>query len=319
MRHKEASVGGKRRRRISAVLAAGALLTVLACAVGAQDRTAPRFGELIRGGEGPRDVILMPCLGCDGTSWAEFMERNRRRYRMVAVTWPGMGSTALPVASNGPDGTPYFDYLMDALDFLIEAEGLDRPVLVGHSAAAVAAVRFASERPHRISGVVNVDAIVANGDTYGFGPEERKQWADAEMAAVLAQYDDSAAWARLNSAPSTLSPERGAFYERMWRMPPRQHVFAYWRDWLRTDVGVLLPHLTVPFLAIHALPADSTRAAEKRADLEARYRRAPMPTGGRVVYVLNSGHTIWEYRPEAFDQALAEFTLGTAVQVLGAR
>ncbi len=235
---------------------------------------------------------------------------------MVAVTWPGMGTTALPEVVEHPDGTPYFDYLMDALTSLIARENLERPVLVGHSAAAVAAVRFAAERPDLLSGVVNVDAIVANGDTYGFGPKERRAWADAEMAEVLQRYDSDTAWTRFNSAPSSMTPERGAFYQRMWRTPPRKHVFAYWRDWLRTDAGILLPTLSIPFLAIHALSADPEKAANKRADLEARYRRAPMPVGGRVVYIENSGHTIWEYRPEAFDRALGEFVLGTAVHTV---
>lgn len=113
-----------------------------------------RFGEVERMGQGVRDMILMPCLGCDASSWIPFMERNRDRYRMVAVTWPGLGATALPEVVADPRGTPYFDYLMDALDLLIDREDLDRPVLVGHSAAAVAAVRFAAERPERVSAVI---------------------------------------------------------------------------------------------------------------------------------------------------------------------
>ncbi len=276
----------------------------------------PAFGEVRVDGHGARDLVLMPCLGCDATSWTAFMERNRERYRMAAVTWPGMGTTTLPIVPDDPEGTPYFDYLMDAIGLLIERGGLDRPVLVGHSAAAVAALRFAAERPELVSGVVNVDAIVANRDTYGFTPEQRRAWADAEMAEVLRRYDDDEAWARLNAAPAGMASERGAFYQRMWLQPPRQNVFAYWRDWLRTDAGALLPGLSVPFLAIHALPEDPSRAADKRADLEDRYRRAPMPVGARVVYIQDSGHTVWEYRPEAFDRALAEFVLGSAAQAV---
>jgi len=305
---------GDGKRRIFTALASLGLAGALAACGRAEPPSPHGFGEVLRVGEGDRDVVLMPCLGCDATAWDRFMARNRNRYRMVAVTWPGMGSTALPDVPDDPEGTPYFDHLMEALDLLIEAEGLDRPVLVGHSAAAVAAVRFAAERPLRLSGVVNVDAIVANGETYGFRPDQRRRWADSTMATVLDRYDDDEAWARFNSAPTRMSPERAAFYQRMWRTPPRRHVFAYWRDWLRTDAGALLPSLRPPFLAIHALPVDSAGAAEKRADLQARYRRAPMPTGGRVVYIADSGHTIWEYRPEAFDRALAGFVLGTMDQ-----
>ena len=278
-----------------------------------------RFGQVLRAGTGARDVILMPCLGCDASSWSELMERNRERYRMFALTWPGMADTPLPEVHEDPLGTPYFDYLMDALVLLIEREEIDRPVIVGHSAAAVAAVRFAAERPDLIAGVVNVDAIGANGDTYGYTPEERLAWADAEMQSVLDAYDDDEAWAQLNAPPTTMSPERNAFYGRMWLAHPKEHVFAYWRDWLRTDVGSVLPHLEVPFLAIHALRRDEAAAAEKRAGLQRRYARAPVPPGSRVVYVEDSGHTIWEYRPEAFDDALADFVLGSEERSIGSR
>ena len=108
--------------------------------------------------------------------------------------------------------------------------------------------------------------------------------------------------------------DRAAFYARMWLMPPRENAFAYWRDWLRSDVGILLPALRVPFLAIHALSANPDRAASKRDDLERRYGLAPMPPGGRVVFIEDSGHTIWEYQADAFDAALAEFVLGTATR-----
>ncbi|MGH7459740.1 MAG: alpha/beta fold hydrolase [Longimicrobiales bacterium] len=81
-----------------------------------------RFGEVVRSGTGPRDVILMPCLGCDASSWDEFMERNGQLYRMFALTWPGMGDTRLPMVEADSAGTPYFDYLMESLRLLIERD-----------------------------------------------------------------------------------------------------------------------------------------------------------------------------------------------------
>ena len=278
-----------------------------------------RMGHVEVVGSGTRDVILMPCLGCDWHAWDRFMERNSERYRMVAVSWPGMGDTDLPRVVADPHGTPYFDYLMDALRRLIDREELDRPVIVGHSAAAVAAVRFAAEYPDLVSGVVNVDAIVANLDTYGYTRAQRIAWADGEMVDVLRQYDSDGAWRDLNSPPSLVDAERAAFYSRMWLTPPRHNVFAYWRDWLRTDAGTLLPKLRVPFLAIHALNADPERAAAKREDLETRYRMAPVPPGSRVVYIADSGHSIWEYRPEEFDEVLAGFVLGSATVTVRGR
>lgn len=218
-----------------------------------------RFGELLTVGEGPRDLVLIPCPGCDASSWSGFMERNRARYHMVAVTWPNLGSAARPGLAADTVGTPHLDYLMDALDLLIERRKLERPVLVGHSAAAVVAMRFAAEQPDRVSAVVNVDEIVANDGTAEGGPGQRLAWEDA---------------------------------------------------------GRYLPSLTVPFLAIHALPEDTERAARKRAELSRRYARAPMPVGGRVAFMDESGPTIWEDRPEAFDAVIADFILGAKAETV---
>ncbi len=102
---------------LSCVLTAASLLVG-----GPADAQEARFGDVRRDGQGPRDIVLMPCLGCDASSWTRFMERNRERYRMVAVTWPGMGATALPDVAEDPDGTPYFDHLMEALGSLLQAE-----------------------------------------------------------------------------------------------------------------------------------------------------------------------------------------------------
>jgi pimeloyl-ACP methyl ester carboxylesterase len=54
---------------------------------------------------------------------------------------------------------PDLDEVTEALDRLIEREGLVKPVLVGHSSATVVAVRYAADRPGRIAGVVSVDPV----------------------------------------------------------------------------------------------------------------------------------------------------------------
>ena len=69
--------------------------------------------------------------------------------------------------------------------------------------------------------------------------------------------------------------------------------------------------LRVPFLTIHALRADADRASTKRADLRRRYAMAPVPPGSRIMYIEDAGHSIWEYRADAFDAAMAEFVLVT--------
>jgi len=162
--------------------------------------------------------------------------------RVSAVSRQDLPDVAVRVENDDPDWVPVgfpspatvqLGLTGPARDLFRVA--VDRPVIVGHSAAAVLAVRFAAEHPELVGGVVNVDAIVANKDTYGFSTEERRAWADDEMADVLARYDSPDAWQELNSRPTLPDTARARFYEDMWRTPPRENVFAYWRDWLRAE------------------------------------------------------------------------------------
>ena len=46
---------------------------------------------LERGSEGST-LLLIPCAGCGARSWNEFLETNEDRFRMIAVTLPGLCS-----------------------------------------------------------------------------------------------------------------------------------------------------------------------------------------------------------------------------------
>ena len=96
---------------------------------------APSFGHVEKSGSGKPVLILVPCLGCDWQSWDEFMERNKDDYTMYAVTWPGMGDTPMPDVPADAAGLPFHDYLDQAMTALIKREGLDKPTIIGHSAA----------------------------------------------------------------------------------------------------------------------------------------------------------------------------------------
>jgi len=131
------------------------------------------FGHVERAGTGPVPMILMPCLGCDWRAFDEFMARNGSRYRMFAVTWPGMGDTPLPRVAPSRDGTPLWDNLIAATARLIKEEQLEHPVLVGHSATGPLVVRFAVEHPDLVGKVITLDATIANDATRGPTPRWR--------------------------------------------------------------------------------------------------------------------------------------------------
>lgn len=281
-------------------------LAVLASGLNRQSAANEKFGHVEKAGNGPITLILVPCLGCDWTSFDTFMERNAGRYTMYAITWPGMGDTALPEIQESDSLTPYYDYITQALVNLIHEEGLEKPVILGHSAAAPAVIKFAYEYPDLIAKAISVDAIITNKDTLGFSMKQRLAWADAEFAEVIENYDNDAAWTKLNTATVKTLGERAGFYTEMWRTPPRQNVFAYWLDWLRVDAGKMVAELSVPVLGIYAIrPGTEDPEAVKNE----RGERIDANTCGspfEAVFIEDSYHTIWESNPEGFDRALAE-------------
>lgn len=267
-----------------------------------------RFGEVAWFGHGPVTLVLVPCLGCDWRAWDGFMARNGELYTMAAVTWPGLGATSMPdlESREEPSETPLWDYLDRALENLLSCHGIEDPVLVGHSAAAVSVVRFAADHPTLVRAVVAVDGTITNWDTFGYSRSERRAWAEAQFADVRKRYDNEQAWRRLNSPPKLPDSDRSAFYGRMWLRPPRENVLSYWAEWLKVDVGTRMAELDTPLLGLYAI-GDDEDAGEVRRKKLARFERAGAKDTTQVAFVEGVGHSIWEYDMEAFEQHLKRF------------
>ncbi len=293
------------KRTLSLRLGLVFLATLVAMA--AAPLEPPRFGSYSKIGAGDTTLILVPCLGCDGRAWDEFMTRNADRYTMYAVTWPGMGTTELPDVSAAPGESPLWSYILEAMTTLMDEQEIADAVLVGHSAAGPYVVQYGQQHPERVRGVVSVDATITNWDTFGFSPRQREEWAAEEMRQVLEQYDDDDAWAALNAAPNLPDPARSAFYGDMWTRPPRSHVLAYWREWLAADSGILIDEYPRPLLALFAIRSSDDTPEATRRDRLARYERAGASPHVRVEFIEDAGHSIWEWQAVAFDDAIAAF------------
>lgn len=288
---------------------------VLSLVAGMQDSPAHsppgRFGHVEKMGTGDTTLILVPCLGCDWHSWDEFMERNKNRYTMYAVTWPGMGDTRMPDIAAKENETPLWNNVMTAMEHLIKSEALNDPILVGHSAAGPFVVHFADKYPGLVGGIVTVDGTITDWETYNFTRDERNEWAKNEMVRVREKYGSDEKWTSFNAPPKSLSDEnRRALYGRMWKLPKREDVFRYWREWLMTDVGVMLPRMKVPALAMYALRPNHPELASARIQRLARFNRNDAASTIQIVFVHPSGHMVWEHQPRVFDRMIAEFVAG---------
>ena len=109
-------------------------------------------------GTGKQALILIPGLGFDASVYDDFVEANKDKYTMYAVTIPGYGKTMAPPMP--PEGTSYGDQtwnkgVIHGIVRLIEKEKIQKPVIVGHFVQGTQlALRMAIDYPEKVGGVI---------------------------------------------------------------------------------------------------------------------------------------------------------------------
>src|ERR1700756_1357046 len=104
-------------------------------------------------GSGPTVLLLHATLH-DRHDFDPIVEQLAKRYRTIAVDWPGHGDSNLVDATMEPSAPLFADVLEDVVDGL----GLSRAVLIGNSVGGFAAARLAITRPECVAGLVLVNA-----------------------------------------------------------------------------------------------------------------------------------------------------------------
>lgn len=102
---------------------------------------------------GPADgppVLLLPALGETASDWAQVRDELARERRVFAVSLRGHGRS---------ERTPEYslELMRDDVTGLLDALGLDRVDLVGHSMGAVVSHLVAQAQPHRVVRLVLED------------------------------------------------------------------------------------------------------------------------------------------------------------------
>jgi pimeloyl-ACP methyl ester carboxylesterase len=95
-----------------------------------------------RYGESPAKVVALHGWGRTRADWNATLQR----YDALALDLPGFGAT--PAPDEGWSTAQYADWVRECLD------GLDRPVLVGHSFGGRVAVRLTATSPELVRGIV---------------------------------------------------------------------------------------------------------------------------------------------------------------------
>lgn len=109
-------------------------------------------------GDGPTVLLLHATLH-SRHDFDPIVDALARRYRTIAVDWPGHGdSDPIPAAVE-----PSAPLLADVLEDVVDGLGITRAVLIGNSVGGFAAARLAINHPDTVAGLV----LVNNG---GFLP-----------------------------------------------------------------------------------------------------------------------------------------------------
>lgn len=292
------------------------ILTILFSLANPQGLAGQKPGELAevhRLGQGEKTLVLLPCMAGRWRSFDSFMERNRERYTMFAVTFPGYGGTPFPPLEINGTGTPWRDNAISGLERLWREEELGAAAIVAHSWGTSIAVEFAARHPELVTHLVNLDGLLFKPlDKEALSHDERLAQANSIVSTYTAKFADAEEW-RVFNRSSLPDAERRALHHGMFMATNRGALLQYWRENAIVRLNDFLRRVECPILDLYTLPGpkdrDQARAEHRRADLES------LGVGERVQAVtwFGTGHFVHELRPLAVDRALQAFLAGEPV------
>ncbi|AEI63275.1 alpha/beta fold hydrolase [Corallococcus macrosporus] len=149
------------RRRVLSSLLALSLLSGCASTSGAAPSgttvtesptsNAPVPFRVERSGKG-RPVVFIPGLASSGEVWSETVAHLGGQYDSHVLTLAGFAGQ--PAIS-----APFFETQRRAVAAYLREQGLEKPILVGHSLGGVLALAVAADVPELVGGLVVVDSL----------------------------------------------------------------------------------------------------------------------------------------------------------------
>ncbi|MEP6650732.1 MAG: alpha/beta hydrolase [Lapillicoccus sp.] len=239
-------------------------------------------------------LVLLHGLTDSGRCWPDAVRRWRDDYRVLAWDARGHGESErfTEEALAYGIGETHLDDLVDLLESLGE-EGIERPVLVGHSMGGGTAAAVPAHRPDLVRAVLLEDPALGNGRYDELDIEEGARRRVAEARATVANPQATMREGR------TIHPDWPA------------SEFQPWLDAkLQTDVDMLAdPMMTVrtPWydvaaaVAVPALIVTGDNGAIWRDDLLARLREVMLANDRLELEIVSgAGHCVRRDRTEAF-------------------
>ncbi|MDB4968363.1 MAG: alpha/beta fold hydrolase [Myxococcales bacterium] len=253
------------------------------------------FGEVayeVRG-QGP-PMLLLCANGHDRHAFDAVMPELARRFRTVAVDWPGMGESPA-LTTTTPASAPM---MADLIEELVAGLALGPAVIIGNSIGGFAALRLAARRPELVRALVVVNSggfSPVNWFTRAFCWLKGQRWftrlcGRAFAAAYLKQRNPHVAdiLARIDAARRR--DDYLAVETAIWRNFPRPD----------NDVRAEAARVRCPTLLVWGRHDPVIRAR-----VEGKIAQRAMPHASYVE--IDSGHVPFAEAPEAFLGAALPF------------
>lgn len=238
-------------------------------------------------------LVFLHGIGGRASGWAPVQQACAAAgHPSLAWDMPGYGES--------PAIEPYdFDGLADALAALMDAQGLQKAVLVGHSLGGMVALQMWARHPGRVAGLV----LAASSPAFGHGSGDFQQ---AFIAQRLAPLEAGKSMAEVAAgliptmvAPGYQGPGLAQALACMGSITPPAYKAAL-GALVQFEQRAALPTITVPTLCVAgehdrtASPTVVQRMAEKIPN--AQYQCLP-----------GAGHLLTFEQPERFADALLPF------------
>lgn len=235
-------------------------------------------------GKGDPALVFVHCGGCERGFWDGQVAHFAAKHRVVA----------LDLAGHGQSGAGRKDWTMPAFGqdvvSVVEALGLKRVVLIGHSIGGPVVLEAARRMPGRVVGLVLVDTLVDFEQR--LAAEEREKLLSELQADYRAT--TTALVSQLLFSASTPEPVKARVLETVLSVPQEIGVAAA-RSSMAYDPLPALREIKAPIRAINSdlFPTN----------VEGNRRYVP---GYQVAIMKGVGHYLMLEQPEAFNALLAE-------------
>jgi pimeloyl-ACP methyl ester carboxylesterase len=279
-----------------------------------------RLEVLDWGGSG-RPLIFLAGNGDTAHSFDTFAPEFTGQHHVYGITRKGFGASSQPAPTNGNYSS---DRLGDNVLAVMQALGIERPVLVGHSLAGEELSSIGSRFPSKVAGLIYLDAASSRAFYDPSHPQLEIEMNDIKRRIDQIEAGGVDEQEKLRELETALARFESILHENnedlksMPPLPPRSPINA------ALDFGAeRYTSIHVPVLAIFACPHDwshffandpETRTVRLAADLKECSARADAIShgipGSTVVRIPNADHYVHRSNDAEVIQEMNKFLNG---------